>query len=297
MADVVAVGSELDSLHLWKAFACAFPDEVDSSIKRRQHVILQPNMSLGDYTKPLISHSFQWITFLTLSNVTISRNDLISLSNLTNVGVLTIGHCILTPDVGLEDGVVRAWGRAALEADAFSLLRVLNLRQQRQVTQRTFQYLQDFPSLSIFNLDDCSLGPKDKQAALTAGWRYRTGNILNDFLPEPGKVDATWDSVAHACFRDEGAYGIDSTAINSLPVLHFTIGATTSDAGLNASVNYKLQCYERIVNWTAPQKGSLQPMKRPIDATAMSGGRPRKKPMLRASRQESLGDLLTGVGV
>ena len=259
-------------------------------------------MSLGDYTKPLISHSFQWITFLTLSNVIISRKDLINLSSLVNVGVLTIGQGVFTPDVGLDDGVVRAWGRAAVEADAFSLLRVLNLRQQKQVTPRIFQYLNEFPSLSIFNLDDCSLGPKDKQAAMTAGWKYKTGKMLNDFLPELGKVDATWDSVVHACFRAGGAYGIGSitaegvNAINSLPVLHFTIGATTSDAGLNASGNYKLQCFERIANWVAPQKESLKPVKRPIDATVKSGERTRKKPMLRASRQESLGDLLTGFG-
>ena len=260
-------------------------------------------MSLGDYTKPLISPSFQWITFLTLSNITISRKDLINLGNLVNLGVLTIGSGVLAPDVGLEDGVVRAWGRAAVEADAFSLLRVLNLRHQRHVTPKVFQYLRHFPLLSLFNLENCSLGSKDKQAAVSAGWRYKTGKILNDFLPVLGKVDATWDSVVHACFRAGGAYGIDSVtaegvdAINALPVLHFTIGAshaTTSNAGLNASGNYKLQCFERIANWFPPSNERPKAAKRPSNAIASSEGQPRKKPMLRGSRQQDMGDLLTG---
>lgn len=268
-------------------------------------MILQPNMSLGDYTKPLISPSFQWITFLTLSNITISRQHLINLGNLVNVGVLTIGTGVLTPDGGLEDGVVRAWGRAAVEADAFSLLRVLNLRHQRHVTPKVFQYLHDFPLLSLFNLEDCSLGPKDKQAAMVAGWRYKTGKMLNDFLPVLGKVDATWDSVVHACFRAGGAYGVATVtaegvdAINSLPVLHFTIGASpaaTSDAGLNASGNYKLQCFERIARWVPPKTANPKAAKRPSNAVATSEGQSRKKPMLRGSRQQDMGDLLTGFG-
>ena len=257
-------------------------------------------MSLEDYTKPLISDSFQWITFLTLSNITISRRDLINLGKLANIGVLTIGSGVLTPDVGLEESVVRAWSRAAADSDAFSLLRVLNLRHQKTVTARVFQYLHDFPSLSLFNLDECSIGPRDKASALAAGWKYKTGKMLNDHLPDIGKVDATWDSIAHACFRAGGAYGIESVtaegveAINALPVLHFTLGPSTSDAGLNACGNYKLQCFERVVNWVPPRPKKPEAEKRPIDAVDRTEGLPRKKPTLRASKSRGVGDWLMG---
>lgn len=239
---------------------------------------------------------------MTLSNVTISRRDLINLSKLANIGVLTIGNGVLTPDVGLEDGVVRAWSRAAADSDAFSLLRVLNLRHQKAVTTRVFQYLHDFPSLSLFNLDECSIGPRDKAPALAAGWKYKTSKMLNDHLPDLGKVDATWDSIAHACFRAGGAYGIESItaegveAINALPVLHFALGASTSDAGLNAHGNYKLQCFERVKSWIPPRPKKSEAQKRAIDDVGKSQVLLRKKPMLRASKTQDMGDWLIGFG-
>ena len=268
---------------------------------RRQHTILQPNMNLESYTKPLVSASFQWITFFTLSNVTISRRDLINMSNLVNLGALAIGSGVLTPDVGLEDGVVRAWSRAAADAEAFSLLRVLNLRNQKDVTARVFQYLHDFPSLSIVGLDGCSIGIKNKQIAMSFGWRYKTGKMLNEHLPDSGKGDATWDSLTHACFRAGGAYSVETVtaegveAVNALPMLHFTLGAATSDAELNASGNYKLQCFERVADWTPPVS-NLEEKKRPIDAVDKSKGLSRKKPVLRASKQQTMSDLLMGLG-
>ena len=256
-------------------------------------------MSLGDYVKPLVSDFCQWITFLTLSNVTVSRRDIINLSILANLGALTIGAEVLTPDVGLDDNIVRAWARAAAEANAFSLLRVLNLRKQKHLTPRAFQHLHNFPSLALLILDDCSIGPKDRQAAMNSGWSHRTRKMLNGFLPELEKVVVSWDSVVHACFRAGGAYAIENLtaegveALNALPVLHFNIGAVTSDAQLNAGGNYRLQCFERIANWSGPQSS----FKRSSDAAVPSEEGPRKKPMLRASKNHTtMGDLLSGFG-
>lgn len=273
-------------------------------MKRRQHTILQPNMRLGDYMKPLVSAPVEWITFLTLSNVTVSRTELINLSNLANIGVLTIGSGVQTPDVGLEDSVVRAWSRAAADSDAFSLLRVLNLRHQYEITTTVFQYLHGFPSLALFNLDDCCIGPKDRVMATTSGWRYRTGKILNEHLQSLEKVDVTWDSVVHACFHAGSAYGITSMtmtaegvdAINNLPVLHFTLGTATSYVRLNAAGNYNLHCFERVAQWGPRQDSEPRSPKKPFGTTETSKNQPRKKPMLRASKAQSMGDLFTQFG-
>jgi len=291
----------LDSLRVWQVFASAYPDELDASLKRKHYAMLEPTMGFNDYMTPLNSPAFQWLTFLTLSNITCLRNDLIALSRMANLGALTIGQGVLTPDVGLEDGVVRAWSNAAAEADAFSMLRVLNLREQKHITPRVFSYLHHFPSLALFNLEAYSISTKDREAALASGWKYKTGRMLNEHLSETGKFDKTWDSAVHACFRAAGAYGIERMtaegveAINSLPVLHFSLGAMPRDAGLNASGNYKLQCFERVKGWAPPVEGQKY-SKPSISEVSHSSGGPRKKPVSRASKQQNARDFFLGLG-
>lgn len=56
-------------MNVWKAFAVAYPKEGVEALKRNHHVIARPNMKLGDYVVPLISPSFRWVTFLSLSNI------------------------------------------------------------------------------------------------------------------------------------------------------------------------------------------------------------------------------------
>lgn len=259
-------------------------------------------MGFNDYLTPLNSSAFQWLTFLTLSNITCLRNDLINLSRMTNLGVLTIGQGVLTPDVGLEDGIVRAWSNAAAEADAFSMLRVLNLREQKHLTPRVFTFLHRFPSLALFNLEACSIGIKDKQAALANGWRYKTGRMLNEYFSETGKIDKTWDSAVHACFRAGGAYGIEKMtaegveAINSLPVLHFSLGAMPPDAGFNTSGNCRLQCFSRVEGWAPPVEGQKS-LERSVSEVAQPNGVPRKKPGVRASKLQSASDFFLGLSL
>ena len=139
-------------MKVWKAFAATYPNQPVDALKRKHHVIARPNMRLGDYIKPLISPSFQWVTFLSLGNVACVRNpesfflnlepnfssssrafgilfcrhatrfdaphqlgitdsyvisqsrtDLLLISKLTNLGVLTIGRNLATSDTGLDD--------------------------------------------------------------------------------------------------------------------------------------------------------------------------------------------------
>lgn len=123
-------------------------------MKRKLHVILEPNMKLGEYTKHLESPSFNWITFLSVSHITCSRTDLIKICDLANLGVLTIGEKVHAPDIGLDDSVIRSWGRIAANSDKFSSLRVLNCRAQRGVTPKVFEHLNQFPALSSFNVEE-----------------------------------------------------------------------------------------------------------------------------------------------
>ena len=83
---------QLDSLRIWKAFASAYPHELDASVRRRHQLIDRPNMRLSDYIKPISSTNFDWISLLTISYITCSRTDLVKISQLPNLGVLTGMH-------------------------------------------------------------------------------------------------------------------------------------------------------------------------------------------------------------
>src|SRR5205809_114074 len=93
--------------------------------------IIKPSIPLDGYVKPIVSEPFHWITHLSISNVTFSRSELVNLSKLVNIGALDILSSPRFPQNTLgtmEDGIVRAWSRAATEEGAFSKLRVLMLR-------------------------------------------------------------------------------------------------------------------------------------------------------------------------
>ena len=269
-------------------------------------------MGFLDYIAPLISPSFSWLTFLTISNITCLRGDIVKLSQLVNLGVLTVDGGVRCPEFGLEDGIVKAWERTALESDAFSTLRVLIFREQNDISSRVFLYLQGFPALALFILEDCSIGVKDIDTAVGEGWKYKSGRILKDSLPEIGCVDNnTWNSVAHAAFRVAGAINVERStigsksikhpagtadgteAVNLLPVLHFSLVGAPRAADLNGDC--KLQCFERATGrLKVPVKHETR-LKRPMSGWLPLTQYSRKKPVIRASKQRDVNDWLAGL--
>ena len=221
---------------------------------------------------------------------------MIKISLLTNLGVLTIGRNLTTPDIGLDDSIIRSWGRTASISDAFSLLRVLNCRSQKDITAGVFAHLNQFPALSLFNVDDCSLGSKDRQAGRNHGWNYKTEEDLSDWLVNGDTTSAGWDSIVHASFRLCGAFSERSLtaegvqAIDAIPVLHLSVGAAPPDALLTGHRSLRSFYRERLDTNRFPKKRSLSPNSAP------SIEMPRKKPALRISKQQDMEDLLTGFG-
>ncbi|KAF6219327.1 hypothetical protein HO133_005152 [Letharia lupina] len=292
------VASQLVSVKVWKAFAVAYPNEGIDALKRKHHVIARPNMKLGDYVASLISPLYHWVTFLSLSNVTCSRTDLVQISQLTNLGVLTIGRKFTTPDIGLDDSIIRGWGRSASSTDAFRILRVLNCRSQKDITANVFAHLNQFPALSVFNVEDCNLGPKHRQAAQNHKWNYKTGKDLSEWLVKGGATSAGWDSIVHASFQLGGAFskttltaeGVE--AIDAIPVLHMSIGANQPDALVDVTGDQSLRSFyrERVDTFKFPNKRPLSQNIAP--SIKMSY----QKPTLRASKQQKLEDVLTGFG-
>lgn len=274
----------------------------DESFKCKHHIILEPNTKFSNYISPLISHSFQWITSLTLSNISCSRTDLVQLSKLVNLGVLTIGEGTICPEVGLDDSIVRAWSRAAAESDAFRMLRVLVCLSQREFTTRLFSYLGSFPSLAIFAVQDCSIGLRDEMIALHAGWSYLSGIQLNETLAKNGAQDYAWDPIMQSFFRAGGAYSIEELsaegvdAINALPILHLSIGVAPPDIAIDFRGKQGMTSFQRTKNNINIPITPANNLKRSIEELSQPSNLSRKKPAMRASKQQSLEQSLLEFG-
>ena len=281
-----------------------YPNELDKTMKNKQHVISRPNMKLPNYIKPVTSPSFDWITFLTLSNVTCSRTDLIQISQLTNIGALTVGPAVQAPDIGLDDSLSRIWGRTAVTSNAFSMLRVLNCRSQREITPRAFEHFNQFPALATFNAEDCKLGPQEKPMALQHGWKYRTGKYLSDWLVKGGTTGAGWDSIVHACFRLGGAFSMEAltvegvAVVDALAVLHLSLGGPPRDPAADRIGDQSLRSFYRMYQDKYKHVESVQSShKRPLAEVSPRGKNSvRKKPTVRALKLQNTEDLLSAFG-
>lgn len=296
------VSSKLDSIRIWKVFASAYLGEDDETLNRKAHVILRPEGSFTNYMTPLISPSFHWVTFLTLSFITCSRTDLLQLSRLVNLGVLSICEKVICSDIGLDDSLIRSWGRAAAESNAFSMLRVLLCRSQREMTPRVLNYLNDFSSLALFAVEDCNIGPQDKRLALSLGWQYKTGVDLSKFLIEAGATDSTWDTVIRACFRGSGPFIVKRVtaegvaAVDALPVLNFSLGGAVSDAVVDVTGNHSMRTFHRVKDPVPVSVNTIKDLKRPSGQTSQPVNQSRKKPMMRSTKRQSMENMLMVFG-
>lgn len=239
---------------------------------------------------------------MTLSFITCSRTDLLQLSRLVNLGVLSICEKVNCPDIGLDDSIVRSWGRAAAESNAFSMLRVLNCRSQREITPRLINYLNDFPSLAIFAVEDCNIGPQDKKLALSLGWQYKTGVDLSKFLVEAGATNSAWDRVTRALFRGSGSYNIKRmtaegvAAVDAIPVLHFSLGGVVPDAVVDVTGSHSLRTFHRRKDPIPILVNPIQHLKRPAGQTSPPTNHARKKPVMRSAKQQSMENMLKEFG-
>lgn len=218
-----------------------------------------------------------------------------------------MGPNVIAENIGLDDGIIRSWARIAATSDAFSMLRVLSCRSQKEITQAVFTYLNQFHSLALFNVEDCNLGPQHKADALARGWKYRTGKVLADWPVKGGTTGASWDSVMHACFQLGGPFstkrltaeGVE--AIDGLPRLHLSVGGPPRDAAVDVTGDGSLRSFSRMEpSNLRPQNDQLLTSsisKRPLSqGHTPSTKKACPKPRMRASKQQNLKDLLMGFG-
>lgn len=164
---------------------------------------------------------------------------------------------------------------------------------QKDINATVFEHLSHFPALSLFNIEDCNLGPDNGQEARTHGWKYRTGKDLSDWLAKGDATGAGWDSIVHASFQLGGAFSektlkAECVGINALPVLHMSVGAAQPDALLDVKGDRSFKSFyrERIDMVSIPYK---RPSSQNIPTSES-----RKKPNLRASKRQKMEDVLVG---
>lgn len=200
--------------------------------------------------------------------------------------------------MGLDDSIIRAWGRAAAESGAFSMLRVLMCRSQREITTRLFGYLNSFPSLSSFNVEDCNIGPQDKTVAFDAGWKYLVGKELNEYLAKNGAQSYSWDSIVQPFFCGGGEYSIEILtaegveAVKNLPMLHCSLGAAPLDAAIDLRGNQGMKSFQRTKNHMNSPVIQAKNLKRPHENLTQSNNLSRKKPAMRTSKTQSMEQIL-----
>ena len=196
----------------------------------------------------------------------------------------------------LIEGIIRGWGKTTLSTDAFSLLRVLNLCSQKDITASVFAHLNLFPALSVFNVEDCNLLAQFRQAARNYGWGYWAGKDLGDWFLKSGATGTIWNLILHASFQLGGAIGKevfkakDVEKINNIPVFHMCVGDMQADAMVDEIGDRSLRSFyrERI--------DAARPMEtRSSSQTVAPSFRVfHKMSTFRASKRQKLDEFLTG---
>ena len=163
------------------------------------------------------------------------------------------------------------------------------------------------------------------------GWRYTTGAELRAFFPQSGVISTSWDDVSSAYFRGCGPFSLKKItaegveAFNTLPVLHFSFGKQP-DTAVDGTRTQSLRAFYRVKEYVHPAAPApapaptpaLTPAPAPAPASApasaplgldvssekkrppeeqQSGStmpRPRKKPTIKASKQQSMNEMLMG---
>ena len=244
---------DLDSLHTWKTFAQAYIKEPDAeALQSRTQIVPRLDMYLDDYIEHITSPAFAWITFLSLSDITCSRVDVINIARLVNLGTLTIGPGIQLPDVGIDDHIIRSWSRSALESGAFSRLRVFACRNQVQLTERSFHCIRGLPALNAVVLEACSLGSSNRHSAKKFGWDYRGSKALALLLSDGGCTDKSWESIVKTLHdKADGSHQNysrleDDQTTAQTPILSFSIGGAPKPASFDKAGKNHICYFEKM---------------------------------------------------
>ncbi len=304
-----------------------FAQRYPSALGRKYHVISTPSLPLPSYLEGIISPNYQWLTHLTLLNVTIPRTSLIQVASVTNLVALAVGPNVLAPDIGVDDSLIRTWSRSA-SMGAFHSLRVLVLREQIHVSARVFEYLMSFPALAIFATNSVrGSGLSHKNNALSFGWKHRKDKSTEEGRNLGRRKDRSgWDELLQELIKLSGTVDAETLSnrnvrvLDMVPVIHLAVGGYSDNANLARSEGGPRHIWNRVSNvggtrsvieenlklltcsnsdqgpksqsLSGPSKPDIG-RKRAHDPTENYVAKKALKPILRTSKAHNIGDLLS----
>ena len=215
---------------------------------------------------------------------------MIQLSSLTNLGVLIIGEKLVVDGGDLDNTLVRAWSRAATEADAFKHLRAIGLQSQYAITDRVFDYLSQLPQLELFHIKD-PIGRIDGFQDQPEGWQRYEGSKLRwldfDF--------AEWSTIYDAWLEEDstldvgGLMATNPRAFEKLPVLDFHLGYLSGKMYARTLSFYRTPQQMFVLDKPSTRKRSADASK----VCTLS----RKKPTLRATKRRDMDGFFSELGM
>ena len=230
--------------HLWKALISSNPTGREPALaycrQCKEDTRHEPLRPLPEYLSNIHSPSIFWLTALTLSKIAFPRRDLYQLSRLQNLVALdicapsdqTTDRSMLDPfskDLDnipqplVDNQVLRHFATHADVASAFQSLRVLVLRGFKDVTGDALHYLNSFPRLSLFGVQNCGIGYNasrlrtDEMTAKACGWTTEDERGLLRSLKHEIEMSHTWDGMLRACVEMTAVFEGQSVTCKDQP--------------------------------------------------------------------------------
>lgn len=180
------------SFNTWKAFSKVLDRHEGAILNQFRYCssIAEPIPSLSIYTKPLSSTSFDFLVHLSITTA-FKTSDMVELSAITNLVALEIvnpkhvHHSRNTGksfDASFGDRVIKTWSEEAINGKAFQVLRILKLRNFKEITNNCFQHLNRFPALAVFDVLDCGFNGLAQLGAERLGWEVHPDGGLLEIL-------------------------------------------------------------------------------------------------------------------
>ncbi|KAK3990936.1 hypothetical protein QBC44DRAFT_324444 [Cladorrhinum sp. PSN332] len=233
---------------------------------------------LGLYTRPLISHHLDFLVDLTIRPLSVfprTAHQLLSLAELPNLASLVLDDCpddspgdANPPSPAISDRLVRGWSE---KSQPFPLLVSISLTAHPgEVTRQALKYALVFPSLQEFDMVKGLSPPQDgeDETVRSWGWDPRVVNSLSDYVPLV-KQDFEFQSDGHERPRADISL----------------LGGRSRLSKLRAQTFYRRP-------WEKKPK-----RKRDGDGDPKKDSKPPRKQKPRPSKQQNIGDILSGFSV
>ncbi|SMQ55177.1 unnamed protein product [Zymoseptoria tritici ST99CH_3D7] len=212
--------NKLDSARTWALFA---PLILHGKSRTRSIEAIRPHPRL---VFPMLSSPMcDWLVGLTLQDISLTTDLLLSVSQLPNISFFAIlGKLDDSEDLGLSDRIVRSWADDAATHRGFSKLESIRLVHQNRVTEASLRYLNTFPQLRDFCVSIPGMSPEVWSAVgETQGWmdHDKSGTVSRrcfwqDYLKLDGRMSQRSNKCSSRDYRSRAPHLNEGPSDSSL---------------------------------------------------------------------------------